>query len=228
MAFARAFARPLRRAVGAILLAASLTACSGRPLVLVPPSGDVEAVEGFASASIIGADASVKGRFAFLFRRPGLGRVEAVDPIGRTVFLVHFRAGRAWFVLPSKKVYAEADAEVMMDRILGLVIRPDDTLSLLSGIWREGGPEGDWSVERDPQGRVVRGERRGFSFAVREFFRGGAAPREIGLEGPETSGRVKVLKLAFNPEPRDEAFEVGFLGRYTAKTWEEILELLER
>lgn len=228
MASARASARPRRLAAGAFLLASSLLACSGRPPVLAPPPGGVEAVEGFASASIAGAEASVKGRFAFLFRRPGLGRVEAVDPLGRTVFLVHFRDGRAWFVLPSRKVYAEAEAEVMMDRILGLVIRPDDTLALLTGIWTEGGAAGDWSVARDAQGRVVQGERSGFSFEVRKFFRGGAAPREIVLAGPETSGRVKVLKLGFNPEPRDEAFAVGFLGRYAAKTWEEMLELLDR
>lgn len=222
-------ARSRRVAAGAIVLAASLlSACAGRPPVLVPPAGGVEAVEGFASASIAGADVSGKGKFAFLFRRPGFGRVEAVDPLGRTVFLIHFRGGMAWFVLPSKKAYAEDDADIMMRRFLGVALRPDETLALLSGVWPEDGAEDGWSVGRDGQGRVANGERGDFAFTIREYFRGGAAPREIALSGSGTSGRVKVLKLAFNPGLRPEAFDVAFLGRYAAKTWDEILELLER
>lgn len=228
MASDRAERRLRRLRAGAPLLAAFLAGCAGPPPVLVPPPGGVEAVEGYASASISGAEASVKGRFAFLFRRPGLGRIEAVDPLGRTVFLVHFREGRAWFVLPSKKAYAEADAETMMDRILGVVIRPDEALALLSGVWPEPGPDGGWTVGRDEQGRVAKGERDDFAFAVRAFFRGGAAPRELVLAGPGTTGRLKVLKLAFNPATRETAFETGFLGRFAAKSWEEIVELLER
>jgi hypothetical protein len=53
-------------------------------------------------------------------------------------------------------------------------------------------------------------------------------PREIGLEGPGTSGRVKVLKLGFNPPPRDDVFDTAFLRTFTPKTWPEILELLDR
>lgn len=211
-----------------MLLAVSLASCSVRPPVLVPPPSGVDAVEGYASASISGAEASVKGRFAFLFRRPGLGRVEAFDPLGRTVFLVYFRDGRAWFVLPGEKVYSEADADVTMDRFLGISVRPDETISLLSGIWPEAAAEGGWSVEKDAQERVKRGERNGFSFTVRSFFRGGGAPRELALAGDGTSGRLKVLRLAFNPVRREEAFDVAFLGRYVARTWEEILELIDR
>lgn len=222
-------ARRLRRLrAGAPFLAVFLAGCAGRPPILIPPPGGVEAVEGFASAAISGAEASVKGRFAFLFRRPGLGRVEAVDPLGRTVFLVHFREGRAWFVIPSKKAYAESDAETMMDRIIGVVIRPDEVLSLLSGVWPEPGPAGGWTVGRDEQGRVAKGERNDFGFTVRAFFRGGAAPRELVLSGPGTTGRLKVLKLAFDPGAREAAFETGYLGRYKAMSWDGIVELLER
>ncbi len=230
MASARASAR-LRRHPGGILpllLAASVSACAGRIPVLVPPAGGVEAVEGFASGAISGAEASVKGKFAFLFRRPGLGRVEAVDPIGRTAFVVHFRDGRAWFVLPSKKAYAEDDAEVVMERLLGIALRPDDTLALLSGTWPAAGPATAWSVGRDAQGRVAGGAKDGFAFEVTKFFRGGAAPREIVLAGPEASGRVKVLKLAFDPAPRAGAFDTAYLSRYAAKTWEGMLEILDR
>ena len=214
--------------VVSLLVALSLASCAGRPPVLVPPPSGVEAVEGFAAASVAGAEASIKGKFAFLFRRPGLGRVEAVDPIGRTAFLIYFREGRAWFVLPSKKAYAEDDAETMMRRFLGISLRPDDTLALLSGIWPEDGEEGGWSIARDGQGRAAGGERGEFAFAVREFFRGGAVPREIAVSGAGTTGRVKVLKAAFNPVPREAAFDTGFLSRFAAKTWDEIMELIER
>lgn len=223
-----------RASLAAALLSAlpfALTACAHRPPRLVPPSGGVQAVGGFGSASIAGAEASIKGKFGFVFRRPGFGRVEAVDPIGRTAFLILFRAGRAWFVLPGRKAYAEDEAGVMMERFLGIALLPDDMVRLLSGTWAPGAadeePKG-WAVDRDPGGRVARGVHGGFAFTVREYFPGDGVPREIGLEGPGTSGRVKVLKLGFDPPPREEAFDIGFLRSYAPKTWEEILEFLDR
>jgi hypothetical protein len=217
--------------VGALAIVSCLAACVRRPPVLIPPSVGVEAVEGFGSASIAGVDAAVKGKFGFVFRRPGSGRIEAVDPIGRTVFLMVFRDGRAWFVLPGKKVYAEDEAGIMMERFLGVALSPGEVVGLLSGTWSAGGgadaPDG-WRVDRDLEGRLSRGARGGFAFTVRGFFPGDGVPREIGLEGPAASGRVKVLKLAFDPPPRPEIFDVAFLRAYAPKTWEEILELLDR
>jgi hypothetical protein len=172
-----------------------------------------------------GEDAVVKGKFAFLFRRPGLGRIEAVDPIGRTAFLMIFREDRAYFVVPGKKAYAEEGPEAMMKRFLGISLPPDEVLRLLSGAWADTGAGSGWNVEQDEQGRVARGGRDGFAFTVREFFPGGGVPRDIGLSGPEMSGRMKVLKLGFNPPPREAAFDVSFLHGYVLKTWEEILEL---
>lgn len=217
-----------------LLIALSLTSCAVRPPRLVPPLGGVEAVEGFGSASIVGAEASVKGKFGFVFRGAGLGRVEAVDPIGRTAFLILFREGRGWFVLPGRKAYAEDAAGVMMERFLGVAIEPREAVLLLSGAWSSGAPvrpgpgEAAWLLEHDAEGRVVRGTHGEFSFAVKSFFPGDGVPREIALTGPDTSGRVKVLKAAFNQPRRDEAFDVAFLSRFTVKTWDEILELLER
>jgi len=216
---------------GSVLLIACLGACASRPPRLVPPAGPVEAVEGFGSATISGADASVKGRFGFVFRRPGLGRIEAVDPIGRTVFLLVLREDRAWFVLPRRKVYAEDAADVMMRRVLGVVLRPDEVLRVLAGSWEAGpGGEGqhDWRVDRDGEGRVFRGASGDVAFTVRAFFPGDAVPREIGLTGPDASGRIKVLKMGFNPASRPALFDVGFLRAFEPKTWAEILELLER
>lgn len=216
----------------AISIALGLAACAGRPPRLVPPAAGVEAVEGYGSASITGSQATLKGKFSFVFRRPDRGRVEALDPLGRTVFLIVFRDGRAWFVLPDRRVFSEDDAAVMMERFLGVALLPDEVVRLLAGTWRSedaaGRAESGWRVERDAQGRLVRGARGDYSFAVRSFFPGDAVPREIRLEGPEASGRVKVLKLRFDPAPRPEAFDTAFTRAYAAKTWAEIVELLDR
>jgi hypothetical protein len=53
-------------------------------------------------------------------------------------------------------------------------------------------------------------------------------PREIGVSGPGGAGRIKILKLGFDPPPRPEVFDVAFLSAFAPKTWEEILELLDR
>jgi hypothetical protein len=231
-----ASSRPVVRGqlpLAAILLIASfpvIQACASRPPRLVPPAAGVEAVEGFGSASVSGADASIKGKFGFVFRRPGLGRIEAVDPLGRTVFLIVFRDDRGWFVLPGRKIYAEDGAAVMMERFLGVGLVPDEAVRLLSGSWGAGeaGGDGAWVVERDAEGRGVSGVRDGFALKVRTFFPGGAVPREIAVEGPGASGRIKVLKLGFNPPPREAAFDTAFLKAYAPKTWEEILDLIDR
>jgi len=213
---------------GLVGLIAALAACEVRVPVLVPPSGGVEAVDGFGSASLRGEDAVVKGKFAFLFRRPGLGRVEAVDPIGRTAFLMIFRGDRAYFIVPGKKAYAEEGPETMMERFLGISLPPDEALRLLSGTWADAGAGSGWGVERDDRGRVARGGRDGFAFTVREFFPGAGVPRDIGLSGPGTSGRMKVLKIGFNPPLREAAFDVSFLRGYALKTWDEIMGLTDR
>ncbi len=215
-----------------LLIVLLLAACAGRPPRLVPPVSGVVAVDGYGSAAIEGPEATLKGKFSFVFRSPDLGRVEALDPIGRTVFLIVFREGRAWFVLPGRKVYCEDAAAVMMERFLGLALRPEEAVRLLAGTWQGDGPgagsESGWRVERDAGGRVIRGAQDNYSFTVRAFFPGDAVPREIGLQGPGASGRVKVLKLGFNPEPRAQAFDTAFLRAYAAKTWAEILEMVER
>lgn len=220
---------PLRRLRSAVILAgvAMAASCAGRVPRLVPPSGGVEAVEGFGSASLRGTEAAVKGKFAFLFRRPGLGRVEALDPVGRTAFLIFFRDDRAYFVLPRKKVFAEERPETMMERFLGISLLPDEMLRLLGGGLTDDGA-GGWSVARDEGGRVSRGEKDGFAFTVREFFPGAGVPRSLGFSGPGTSGRMKVLGLGFNPPPREGAFDLPFLRSYALKTWDEIVELIDR
>lgn len=142
-------------AAGAVV--AIVSSCSRRPPVLVPPASGVEAAAGFASASVRGEVADIKGKFAFLFRRPGLGRVEVLDPLGRAVYDIIFTGQTAYLVVPQRKVYAEDRPEAMVERFLGFALGPDEILGLLSGQWS--GQESDapnaWTLRRDGQGRVI-------------------------------------------------------------------------
>ena len=132
-----------------------------------------------------GEDAAVKGKFAFLFRRPGLGRVEAVDPIGRTAFLMIFREDRAYFVVPGKKVYAEEAPEVLMKRFLGVCLPPDEAVRLLTGTWGTSGARkrtaGAWSRTTGDGPPAAARRLRIHGPGV---FPGDGVPRDIGLEGP--------------------------------------------
>lgn len=198
-----------------------LAACVSRPPVLVPPAGSVAAVEGFGSVSLKGAEAVLKGKFAFRFRAPGLGRIEALDPLGRTVFTLFLAGDRASFVLPGERVYAEEAPETLMSRLLGFSILPDDMIRLLCGTWEgpaaDRGRDGAWSVETDGQGRVFRGARDDLLFAVREFFKGAGVPRDIEFSRPGMTGRLRVLSLRFDPpgrpRPSTRLFSRGTPGK---------------
>ncbi len=200
------------------------SACAPRTPALSPPPAALEAVEGYGSASIQGGEAVVKGKFSFVFRRPGLGRVAAIDPLGRTMYTVIFTDRRAVLVIPSKKAYVEDTPEAMMDRFLGLSLRPDEVIELLGGRWAAESAAGGgvWSLERDAQGRVVHGARDEIGFTVARFFAGANVPREVVFSRPGALARVKVLSLRFNPPARPGLFETPDLSRYTRKTWDEL------
>jgi hypothetical protein len=223
--------RPAFLAAASLCLIAVLAACAPRPPALVPPAGRVEAVEGFGSVALKG-EAVLKGRFAFLFRSPGRGRIEALDPLGRAAFTLFLEEDRAAFALPRERVYAEDSPSSLMTRILGFAILPDDMIDILcgagAGAGRAADPEAGWVLETDARGRVVAGTRDDVAFSVREFFPGGGVPREIAVSGPAMTGRLKVLSLRFNPPERAEAFDTSFLRGYSLKTWEGIEEILRR
>lgn len=209
-----------------------LASCAGKPPVLVPPPAGVDSVAGYASASIEGEETALKGKFAFLFRRPGVGRVDVSDPFGATLYFLLFEQDAAYIVVPSKKAYAEERPEALMDRFLGFGLRPDEVIRLLSGEWRDvgtGGEQGQvgvWSLERDGSGRVVRGERNGFRFEVPEFFPGAGVPRSLLFSGSGTSGRIKILTLRFNPASRPEALDAAFLKAFRRLSWDDIQGIL--
>jgi hypothetical protein len=211
-----------------------LAGCAARPPVLVPPAGPIAAVEGFGSISLQGADSVLKGRFAFHFRVPGRGRIEALDPLGRTIFYLFLSEDRGSFVLPREKAYIEEPPAELMGRILGFPLRPDEIVRLLGGTWEAPGPDpcfdtrAGWDVWRDGQGRVARGGRDDLRFSVREFFAGAGVPRDIEFAQPGMTGRLKILSLRFNPPERAGAFDTTFVRAFSLKTWEEIEEIIKK
>lgn len=219
---------PTGRAAGVLLIALVLGSCVRRPPVLVPPGSVVEAVEGRGSASVQGEEMALRGKFAFNFRRPGLGRVEVSDPFGTTVYFMLFKDDAAYLVVPSKKIYAGERPETLMNRILGFSLRPDEVIRLLSGQWKESGPNAGsqavsaWSLKKDGNGRVVHGEKGDLSLEVKEFFPGAGVPRLILFSRPGTAGRMKILSLRFNPTLRPEAFETSFLRNFSRRSWEDV------
>jgi hypothetical protein len=220
----------LERGPAVLFLALLLASCAGRPPVLVPPPSGVDAVAGYASASIEGDEMALKGKFAFLFRRPGAGRVDVSDLFGATLYFLLFNQDAAFLVVPSKRTYAEESPETLMGRFLGFSLRPDEIIRLLSGDWGAAGDQGQeavWSLERDGGGRVVRGGRNDFRFEVHEFFPGAGVPRNFVFSSSGTSGRIRILKLRFNPAPRPEAFEADFLKTFRRRSWDEIQGLLK-
>ncbi len=221
-------------AVTALAAALAAASCAAPAARIVPPPAAVEAVEGYGSASIRGGKAALKGKFSFLFRLPGLGRVDAVDPFGRTLYFMLFRGDRAYLVLPSKKSYAEDAPEAVMERFLGFSVLPDDVIRLLSGRWpaEEAPPEGGsapaWKLERGPGGRVLAGTRDGLSFKVEEFYGAAGVPKVLSFSEAASSGRLKILSLRFNPPERPEAFGTDFLKALKSLSWDELMEIMRR
>jgi hypothetical protein len=220
---------PLPSLVWFLSLSLTLAGCAGRRPVLEPPAG-VEAVEGHGSASIQGEETALKGKFSFVFRKPGRGRIDVSGPFGTTAYFLLFEGDSARLVVPSKKIYAEEPSATLMGRFLGFELGPDEVLSLLSGQWPERGPDAGagpaWALSRDGGGHVVRGERGGFVFEIPEFFPGTGVPRSVRFSGAGSSGRMKVLSLGFNPALRPEAFGTAFLEKYTRRTWGEMQDIL--
>jgi len=214
----------------AVLAASVFPACLGRRPVLAPPSEEVSAVEGFGQARIEGDETALKGRFSFLFRNPDLGRLDVLDPIGRTAYFIIVREGSAHFVVPSKRIYAVEPIESLAGQLLGFPFRPGEAVSLLCDRWsgREAGPDSPgWTLVTDSGGRTIGGRREGLSFEVRDFFGKAGVPRAVDFSDGRISGRIKILSVRFNPLPRPEAFDTGFSRVFVRLSWEELEELLK-
>ncbi|MBM3293134.1 MAG: hypothetical protein FJY82_01275 [Candidatus Aminicenantes bacterium] len=201
-----------------------LAACRPPGPVLLPPA-EIRAVEGLAVLRIVRAEASARTKFGFTIALPDRGRIDVLDPVGRTVLRFVVDGEEAFLVLLSKRVYARGGKDEVLERFIGFPVGLDELAGLLAGRWEAGGAAlPGWTLERDGRGRVAAGRRGDLSFAVQEFFRGGGVPRKVSFRGPGGAGSVTLLQAAFNrglaPLPS------GFWERLRAVSWEEVERLL--
>jgi Outer membrane lipoprotein LolB len=208
-----------------------LAACVSGPPMLSPPPARVETLDGFGSLSLRGAGGSLRGRFSFLLSLPDKGRIEVLDPFGRTRSVLIFRERAAYMLLPSRKAYWTGSEEELMENFLGFGLSAGDLAGLLGGQWAAAGtserPEGGgWAFERDRDGRVHAGAKNGFRFEVEEFFGRTSVPRSVGISRAGEPGRLRVLQIRFNRPPRGDAFGLSVLDGLARRTWAEMEELL--
>jgi len=206
----------------------ALAACISGPPMLSPPPAQVTTLDGFGSLSLRGAGGSLRGRFSFLLSLPDMGRIEVLDPFGRTRAVLIFREGTAAMVIPSRRVYWSGPEKELMENFLGFGLGGRDLAGLIGGRWAEAGaPEAaGWALERDREGRARAGAKDGFRFEVEEFFGKTSVPRSVGISRDGEPGRLKVLQIRFNRPPRGDAFGLSVLKGLDRKTWAEMEELL--
>ncbi|MCK7489679.1 MAG: hypothetical protein MZU79_05140 [Anaerotruncus sp.] len=144
---------------------------------------------------------------------PGFGRVEAVDPIGRTAFLVLFRGDRAWFVLPGTEGLRRgrgAGHDGPVPR--GSTSSPTRACRCSPGSGRGVGARraaGRVGTRRSGAGSCAAAAASS-SFTVRDFFPGDGVPRRIELAGRGTTGPAEGPRARPSTRPR------GRRGRSTS------------
>ena len=213
----------MKRSGPALLLftAAALVSClPSRPEVApVPPT--VESIEGFATFRMAREGETAKSKFSFLFRLPGQGRVEVIDPLGRTASILFLDDDVAYLVLPGRRAYWKSGREEVMSKLLGFALGTEDLAHILTG--RADRLSG-WHLEKDGKGRVVRGRREDLSFEIRQFFEPGPLPWLLVLSRAEDKGSLRVLRMNFNQPLKEKAFHYFFLDddSYRPADWAEV------
>ncbi|MFZ2054097.1 MAG: lipoprotein insertase outer membrane protein LolB [Candidatus Aminicenantales bacterium] len=185
----------------------------------LPPA--VQSVEGYASLRLTSEGKTAKSRLSFVFHLPDKGRVEVIDPLGRTASLLFLADDQAYLVLPRKRAYWKSDREEVMSKLLGFALSPEDLTHILTG---RADRLADWALEKDGRGRVVSGCLADLRFEIRQFFEPGPLPQLLVLSREETKGSLRILRLNFNQSLQADAFRLFFLDDedYRLATWEEV------
>ena len=213
----------MRRAAPALaaLSAAALFSClPPRPAVApLPPA--VESVEGYATFRLTREGETAKSRLSFILCLPDHGRVEVIDPLGRTASLLFVEGEEAHLVLPGRRAYWTSGRAEVMSKLLGFAPELADLIHIFSG---RGERLTGWVLEKDTQGRVVRGRHNDLAFEIRLFFEPSSVPQLLILSRNDDRGSLRVLRLNFNQPLKESAFDLFFLKErgYRAAGWDEI------
>jgi len=181
----------------------------------------VESIEGFATIRLARNGETAKSKLSFVFRLPGQGRIEVLDPLGRTASILFLDNDAAYLVLPGRHAYWKSGREEVMSKLLGFALEIKDLANILTG--RADRLSG-WNLEKDGKGRVVRGQREELSFEIRQFFEPGPLPWLLILSRAEDRGSLRVLQMKFNQPLKEKAFHYFFLeeGGYRPADWLEV------
>jgi hypothetical protein len=189
-------------------------------------------MEGHASLTISSDQGTTRSKFSFLFQIPDRGRIDVTGALGSVIYRIVILEGKAYFVLPSKKVYWQSQEEKIIDKFMGFQLNFAEMINLLSGNWNE--PEvlriqdlGEWSFVKDQDGRVIFGQRQDLWFKIDEFIGDTPFAQRLRFKHPLSTGQVKVLSLDLNRPVKPNVFSTRFLEKYQSKTWAEIQEMLD-
>lgn len=204
-----------------------LIAAACRPPVpaLVPPV-ELRDVAGNASLKISRPDGTARSKFSYALALPDRGRIDVLDPLGRTAVQFLVEGEEAYLVLPSKRAYGRGRRDDVLEKFLGFPVGVDELAGLLAGRWEKAGgaPLSGWSLDRDGRGRVSAGSRGDLSFAVLEHFPGNGVPRRLSFRGPSSEGTVTLLPPRFNRGLGP--FSRAFQDKFRALSWDEVERLL--
>lgn len=207
--------------------------CVPSRVLLSPVPSEIRSVEGYASLRIYGEDNTVRTKFSFLFLLPDQGDIVASNFLGQTIYRITITSNDAFLIIPSKKVYWKGREEEIIDTFLGFKLNMREMIALLTGEWQELGliqkdrKDQRWEFEEDQAGRIISGWRDSLRFAIEEFVNDSHLARVITFDSMFTTGRVRLIKAAFNKPVRSESFSTDFLQQYQRKSWEEIQALID-
>jgi hypothetical protein len=210
-----------------------LIQCLPSRVLFTPIPSEIKSVEGYASLRVYGEEGTARTKFSFIFLLPDQGNIEASNFLGQTIYRITISSEGAYLIIPSKKVYWKGHEEEIIYTFLGFKLNMREMISLLTGEWQELGlvqsnkHDQGWKFEKDQEGRIMSGWRDSLHFEIREFVEDSHLARILVFDNELTSGRVRLIKAAFNKTVKSETFSLGFLQNYQRKSWEEIQALID-
>ncbi len=216
-------------AAGVIFLISLFLSCGPSRLQVSADGGRIQALEGYASLRITAEEGSSRTKFSFVFLLPHHGHIEVSDFLGSSLYQILVLPDKAYFVVPSKKIYWPSREEEIIEKFLGFRLNLAEAVRFLSGRWGHSllpGTLSGWTFQRDETGRVVSGQRGDLFFVIEDFVNNSSQMKSMVFSHSFSSGRLKILQLKYNPEVRPGIFSADFLSDYSETSWEQIRALI--
>jgi outer membrane biogenesis lipoprotein LolB len=216
----------LRQLCGCVLFGLfTIGGCRSPRVILSPIPPRVDSIEGYAQILLSEEEGVHRSKFSFVMRLYDRGRIEVSDFLGRSIYQIVIHGREAFLVIPPKGAYWKGETGEIIKNVLGFHLGLEEMVGFISGYWSSSGNSG-WALGRDAQGRIQSGQRKNLRFWITDFVEDTRVPRSLRFESPSSSGRLKLLKLRFNPDFNPKVFSTAFVGKYRLMTWDQIREML--